>query len=214
MLSLLPENIETYVGRHRSAEPEIFRQLRKATMEHLEYPEMQIGWTLGQFLHILVKISGASRILEVGTYSGYSALSMASALPETGRLITCEISSRTARFAQRFFNKSDDGKKIEIRIGDATATLSALSRENALFDMAFIDADKPSYTDYWEAIVPLIRSGGLILADNTLWQGRVLQPQSEADYGIVNFNHHVRSDTRVEHTLLSIRDGLTIARKR
>jgi caffeoyl-CoA O-methyltransferase len=138
---------------------------------------------------------------------------MASGLPEDGHLVTCDVDPVAAAVAQRHFSSSPWGDRIELRLGPAIETLRALAAASACFDLAFIDADKEGYVGYWEAVVPLIREGGLILADNTLWSGAVLDPKEPSDHGIVAFNARVRSDPRVEQVLLSVRDGIMLCRK-
>ncbi len=214
MLTIIPEAIAEYVENHASAEPPLLSELRDATFQDLEDPQMQVGRVEGTFLRLLIQLIGARRVLEIGTFSGYSALSMAAGLPDDGRLITCDIDPVATKVAQRFFDQSPHGSKIELRLGDAAATLSALGAENQPFDLAFVDADKESYVRYWDAVIPMLRPGGLLVADNTLWSGKVLHPQEPSDHAIVRFNEHVRNDPRVEHVLLSVRDGMMLARKR
>ncbi|MBK8265795.1 MAG: class I SAM-dependent methyltransferase [Nannocystis sp.] len=213
-LTLLPEAIATYVREHTSDEPELFARLRAETQASLADPQMQVGPVEGALLRLLVQISGARRVLEIGTYSGYSALAMAAALPEGGTLTTCDRDPVATAVARRYFDQSDHGSKITIALGNALDTLAALTQAGARFDLAFIDADKESYIDYWEAVMPLLPLGGVIIADNTLWSGRVLAPRDPSDHAIVAFNAHVAADPRVEHVLLSVRDGVMLARKR
>jgi caffeoyl-CoA O-methyltransferase len=155
---------------------------------------------------------GARRVIEIGTFTGYSGLSMAEALPDEGELITCDIDPHATRIAREFFDKSPHGKKITIRLGDALETLRGLPSSQP-FDLAFIDADKERYVDYYDALVPLIRPNGLIVADNTLWSGKVVDPQDASTRAIVAFNARVTADPRVENVLLSVRDGVMLARK-
>ena len=213
MISLIGDDLESYVHDHTTPEPPLLKRLRCETFEGLEDPEMQVGRVEGAFLRLMVQISGAKRILELGCFSGYSALAMASALPEEGSLITCDKDPAASAMAQRHFDQSPYGHRIQLRLGPAIETLAQLKTEAAVFDLAFIDADKESYVDYWEAILPLIEPGGIILADNTLWDGKVLDPQETSDHGIVAFNAHVRADDRVEQVLLPVRDGITLSRK-
>ena len=161
-----------------------------------------------------MQISGARRVLELGTFSGYSALSMASGLPDDGHLITCDIDPVATAVAQRYFAESPWGPKIELRLGPALDTLTSLCAEGAVFDLAFLDADKESYVAYWNAVLPMVRPGGIVLADNTLWSGAVLHPEQPSDHGIVAFNRTVAADRRVEHVLLSVRDGVMLCRKK
>jgi caffeoyl-CoA O-methyltransferase len=151
-------------------------------------------------------------VLEIGTFTGYSALCMAEALPEGGEIITCDRDPEATQIARSFFDRTPHGKKIAIRLGDALETVRALPRDAPL-DLAFIDADKPRYSDYYEEIVPRLRPGGLIAAENTLWGGEVLSPQSVEAKAIAAFNARVTADARVENVLLSVRDGIMLARK-
>src|SRR5262249_31480358 len=163
------------------------------TREGQKDPQMMVGNSEGLLLRLLVKMSGARRVLEVGTYTGYSALAMASGLPDDGELITCDISQKATAVAQKYWAKSPHGKKIRLVLGPASDTIAAL--EGPL-DFVFIDADKLNYVRYWEAALPLVRKGGVIVADNVLWSGRVLDPKTDDDRAIVAFNAHVKNDAR------------------
>jgi caffeoyl-CoA O-methyltransferase len=213
MLSLIRDDLAAYVEQHTSPVPELLRELREETLRDLPYAQMQVGRVEGTLLRILVAMSGARRVLELGTFSGYSALCMAAALPADGRLVTCDIDPVATAVARRYFDRSPHGKKIELRLGDAAQTLDELARSGAQFDFVFLDADKESYVRYWDAIVPMLPAGGIVVADNTLWSGKVLHPTAASDQGIVAFNDRVAADDRVEHVLLSVRDGIMIARK-
>lgn len=214
MLTIIPEALAEYVESHSAPEPELLSRLRDETQASLDMPQMQVGRVEGALLRLLVLISGATRVLEVGTYSGYSALSLASGLPDDGRLITCDIDPVATAVAQRYFDQSPHGRKIELRLGPAIETIRELAGAGQRFDLLFLDADKESYIDYYEAALPMLPAGGLVVADNTLWSGRVLAPREPSDHGIVRFNAHVAADDRVEHVLLSVRDGVMLARKR
>jgi caffeoyl-CoA O-methyltransferase len=214
MLTIIAEDLARYVEAHCSAEPALLEELRAETVQKLEDPQMQVGRVEGTLLRLLVGLSGARRVLEIGTYSGYSALSMAAALPDGGRLVTCDIDPVATTVAQKYFDRSPHGSKIELRLGDAQQTVEALRSAGASFDFVFIDADKEGYVAYWEGVLPMIPAGGLVVVDNTLWSGRVLHPTSASDHGVVAFNDHVTADERVDHVLLSVRDGVMLARKR
>ncbi len=165
----------------------------------------------GTFLRILVKLARARRVLELGTFTGYSALMMAEGLPDDGELVTCDIDQKAEAMARDFFARSPHGGKIQLRMGPALETLKTLQGP---FDLAFIDADKQNYSAYYDAVVPLLRSGGLLVADNALWSGRVLQPRAADDHALVAFNAKVAADARVEKVLLTVRDGMMLALKR
>lgn len=172
---------------------------------------MQVGHLEGSFLRLLLRIAKARRVLEVGTFTGYSALAMAEGLPPGGRLITCDIDPVVTQIARKTWAKSPHGKKIELRLGHALKTLRKL---RGTFDAVFIDADKENYIRYWELCVPKVRRGGILLVDNVLWSGRVLRPKDETDRAIVAFNRYVVSDRRVEAVMLTLRDGVTLAYKK
>ena len=204
-MNFIDENIEEYAFDHTSYEGDLLRQLEEETYKKLEIPQMTTGRIEARLLKLLARLVGAKRILEIGTFAGYSALSMAEALPEEGELVTCEIDPEAIIFAKKYFNLSEHGKKITLMEGPA---LESLKKISGPFDMAFIDADKENYNNYYEAILPLVRSGGLIAIDNVLWSGRVLDPQDKSDKAIHQLNERVIQDERVESVLLTVRDGL------
>jgi caffeoyl-CoA O-methyltransferase len=211
MITLVSEAIEDYASAHSEPVSPLFEQLRKETYAKMDSPQMQVGPIEGAFLRLLVRLIGAKRVLEIGMFTGYSALMMAEGLPEDGELITCDVNPKAEEVARRYFAKSPHGKKIKIRMGPALHTIEGLTGP---IDMVFIDADKENYSRYFDAVVPLLRSGGLIVADNVLWSGRVLKPKDQTDLGIVAFNEKVAKDSRVEKVMLTVRDGITLARKR
>ena len=204
------EDIEDYAHEHTQSEGELLAQLEKETYETLEIPQMTTGRIEGRFLTMLAQLIGAKRILEIGTFGGYASLSMAEALPDDGELITCDVDPIAIAFAKRFFAKSEHGKKITLMEGPALESLKTLSGP---LDMAFIDADKENYWNYYEAILPMIRPGGLIVVDNVLWSGRVLNPVDASDKAIHQFNERIKNDARVESVLLTVRDGIYCIRK-
>jgi|TARA_B110000881_G_scaffold26466_1_gene19104 caffeoyl-CoA O-methyltransferase len=204
-MDFIDEKIEQYAFDHTSEEGELLRRLEKETYEKLEIPQMTTGRIEARLLKLLARLVGAQRILEIGTFAGYSALSMAEALPEDGTLVTCDEDPVAIAFAQKYFSESPHGKKIKQMEGPA---LKSIKKLTGTFDMAFIDADKINYSNYYEAILPMIRPGGLIAVDNVLWSGRVLNPQDESDRAIHQFNEQVVKDQRVESVLLTVRDGL------
>lgn len=214
MISLLAPELATYVDEHSAAEPELLVELRRRTLAELVDPQMQVGRVEGAFLRLVARLCGARRVIEVGTFSGYSTLSLAAGVPDDGSVVTCDIDPVATALAREFFAKSPHGAKIDLRIGPALDTLAALAREGRRFDLAFIDADKIHYVEYYEACLAMMDPGGLVLADNALWSGRVVAPKTDDDRAIARFNDHVHADARVDHVLLSIRDGIMLARKR
>ncbi|HXF40397.1 MAG TPA: class I SAM-dependent methyltransferase [Blastocatellia bacterium] len=211
MLSFIDNAVEQFAHDHTKPEGELFRRLRDETYRDMNCPQMQVGRIEGGFLKMLVRLTGARRILEIGMFTGYSALMMAEGLPDDGHLITCDVDPKAEAIARRYFNESPNGHKIEVRIGPALETIKSLSGQ---IDMVFIDADKENYPNYYEACLPLVRPGGLIVADNVLWSGRVLNPESVDDHAIVAFDKLVQSDPRVENVCLTVRDGMMLAWKR
>ena len=209
-MDFINEDIENYAHEHTQSEGELLAQLEKETYENLEIPQMTTGRIEGRFLTMLAQLIGAKRILEIGTFGGYASLSMAEALPDDGELITCDVDPIAIAFAKRFFAKSEHGKKITLMEGPALESLKTLSGP---LDMAFIDADKENYWNYYEAILPMIRPGGLIVVDNVLWSGRVLNPVDASDKAIHQFNERIKNDARVESVLLTVRDGIYCIRK-
>jgi len=205
-MDFIDEKIEEYAFNHTSYEGDLLKRLEEETYEKLEIPQMTTGRIEARFLKILARLIGAKRILEIGTFAGYSALSMAEALPKDGELITCEIDKEAIAFAKRYFNLSVHGKKITILEGAALDSIKSISGP---FDMVFIDADKENYSNYYELILPMMRSGGLMAVDNVLWSGRVLDPKDKSDKAIHQFNERVARDERIESVLLTVRDGLS-----
>ena len=210
MIPLVGKEIELYSTEHSSEEPELLRRLVRETHERMESPQMLTGRLEGTLLRLLVRMVGARRVLEVGMFTGYSALMMAAGLPQEGQLVTCEVDPKAEAIARRYFRESPHGKKIQIRMGPALETLASLPGP---FDFAFIDADKKNYSAYYDRCFDLLRSGGVIAVDNVLWSGRVLDPEDDDSRAIAAFNQKVRSDARVEHVLLPVRDGLMLVIK-
>jgi caffeoyl-CoA O-methyltransferase len=207
MVGFVPDEIQSYADAFSSPEPEVFAALARETRARPD-ANMMVSHGEGLLLRLLVRLCGARRVLEVGTFTGYSALAMASGLPDDGEIITCDIDPEATAIARRHWSRSPHGARITLRLGPALETIASLPGS---FDLAFIDADKPGYIAYWEAIVPRIRAGGVVVADNVLWSGRVLEPKDGNDRALAAFNAHVRGDRRVEHVMLPIRDGVTIA---
>ncbi len=213
MKRFVSEAIESYCRQHSAAPSALLRELEAYTIAHCAQSQMLTGSLEGALLRLLVQMTGARRILELGLFTGYSALTMAEALPEDGTILSCDINPETTAIAQSFFDRSAHGGKIEVRLGPALDTLAALPAGQE-FDLVFIDADKENYASYYDAALPRLRRGGLVVADNVLWSGAVLKPQQRSDYAMVAFNDHVQHDPRVENVMLTVRDGMTLARKR
>ena len=203
--------VEQFAHDHTEPETDLYVRLREETYRVMQRPQMQIDVIEGRFLQMLVRLSSAKRILELGMFTGYSALMMAEALPDNGHLITCEIDPKAEAIARRYFAESPHGDKITIRMGPALDTIKTLADP---LDLVFIDADKLNYSNYYEACVPLVRAGGLIIADNVLWSGKVVDPKDADDHAIVAFNRLVQSDPRVKNVCLTVRDGMMLAWKR
>jgi caffeoyl-CoA O-methyltransferase len=208
---IVRDEIERYAEEHTTSPTELLAALAEETRGSLRSPQMLTGTIEGRFLEMLVWASGARRVLELGTYSGYSALSMAAALPAGGHIDTCEIEEEHAEVARRYIAQSPYADRITVHVGPALDTIERLDGD---FDFVFIDADKESYVNYYEAVLPRLSERGLIAADNTLWSGRVLDAEdnSEATRAIKTFNEHVRADPRVASVTLTIRDGVTLIR--
>ena len=211
MITLAPEGIHEYAVSKSEPTQALLDKLMNETKEKMTRWQMLCGPLEGRFLKMMVLLAQATRILEVGTFTGYSALSMAEALPENGRLTTLDIDPEAVSFAKRYFERSEHGRKINIMQGPALESLKSLSGP---FDMAFIDADKVNYPNYYEAVLPKIKQGGIILIDNVLWGGAVLDPQTEDDKAITELNDLIAKDERVDRVLLTIRDGVFLVRKR
>jgi caffeoyl-CoA O-methyltransferase len=210
MRALVALEIDEYAHRHTTAEIPLLAELREATYGEMNLPQMQVGLVEGSFLKMLVAITGARRVVEVGMFTGYSALMMAAALPEDGRLITCDVDPAAEAMARKYFQRSPHGKKIEIRMGPATDTLPGIE---APLDLVFIDADKTGYLSYHEILVEKMRPGGLMVFDNMLWSGEVLEPGDDDARALVEVARRVNDDDRVENVLLTVRDGMMLARR-
>ena len=212
MSDVVTDAIDGYVAEHTTEPTELLARLAEETRTTLEAPQMLTGTVEGRFLEFLVYAIGARRVLEFGTFSGYSSISMAAALPAGGHIDTCEIDETHAAVAQRYIDEAGYSDRITIHLGPAVETVERLEGE---FDFVFIDADKPNYVNYYEAVLPRLSERGLIAADNTLWSGRVLDDSedSEGTVAIRAFNEHVRGDDRVVSVMLTVRDGITLIRR-
>ena len=216
--SLLPDLIEHYVDSFASVETPVQQRLRAETATMPERQAgMQIGADQGAFMAFLVRLIGARRALEIGTFTGYSAMAVAMALPPGGRLITCDVSEEWTAIARRYWREAGLEETIELKLGDARGTLTALRIEmgDSSFDFAFIDADKTGYDAYYEACLHLVRPGGLILIDNVLWSGKVADPEvlDPDTVALRTLNEKIRGDGRVEACLVPIGDGVMVMRK-
>jgi len=206
---LVDPSLEAYAVAQSTPVPQLMHELRDYTHAHMDLPQMQVGEMEGTFLKVMARAIGARRILEVGTFTGYSTLMMASALPGDGELITCELEAKHAEVAQKFFDKSPHGNKIRLMLGSAAETIAALKGP---FDMAFIDADKGGYISYFDLILPRMRKGGLIVCDNVLWSGRVIADEDDDDSTehIRAFNDHIRRQQDLDKVMVTVRDGMTL----
>jgi caffeoyl-CoA O-methyltransferase len=211
MLTFQPDGIDAYAEQVSEPADPLLQELREETYASMSAPNMQVGRIEGTFLKLLVQLSRAKRVLEIGMFTGYSGLCMASGLPEDGQLITCDVDPKAEAIAKRYFARSPHGKKIQVRMGPALETIRSLKEP---LDLVFIDADKESYPAYYDAVFPLVRQGGLIVADNALWSGRVLDPKADSDRAIVAYNQKVSSDPRVTKVMLTVRDGMFLALKK
>jgi caffeoyl-CoA O-methyltransferase len=211
MSFLVDDKVEEYAERHTTPPDPLLAELAEETKATMSAPQMLTGTIEGRFLELLVAASGARRVLEIGTFTGYSALSMAAALPEDGRIDTLDIEPKHAEVAQRYFDRSPHGAKITLHLGPALDSLAELEGE---FDLVFIDADKENYDAYFEAVLPRLSERGLIVIDNTLWSGRVLDPPDETTKLIAALNDKLAADDRVVAVQLTVRDGVTLVRRR
>jgi caffeoyl-CoA O-methyltransferase len=214
--SLVPDAVEEYVSALTRQTP--LEQRLRAETATMPGAHMQTGPDQGAFFALLIRLAGARRALEIGTYTGYSALAVAAAMPPDGKVITCEVSEERAAVARRYWQEAGVADRIELRLGPATNTLNALLRDGAAasFDFAFIDADKENTDVYYETCLQLMRPGGLIAVDNVLWSGDVADPsiQDVETAALRALNAKVRADARVDAALLTVGDGVLLARKR
>jgi len=209
-----PEELNAYALAHSTAPDPLLERLYAETHEKLAAPQMLTGPVEGRFLEMLVWLCGARRVLEIGTYSGYSALSMAAALPDDGELITCDVWEEANEMARRYAAESPHGHRIDFRLGPALDTIATL---DGPFDLVFIDADKTNYANYFHAVLPLLTERGLIIFDNTLWSGRVLPGHDDGSAetkALRELNEGLAADPRGVVVMLPIRDGVTLFRKR
>ncbi len=211
------EKIYQYIKDHASTPSEALAWVEKQTHIRTNHARMLSGAVQGQIMRMLVQLSGASRILELGTFTGYSAICLASAMPEDGHLDTLEINDELEDLILEGFDRAGLADMIDLHIGDCKETLLRFKEEGREYDLVYMDANKREYPEYYELIFDMVRPGGLILADNVLWDGKVCQdplPQDKQTLGIAGFNDMVAEDRRVESVILPLRDGLNLIRKK
>lgn len=219
-LTITPEPIHDYCKNHSSKPSPTLLSLIESTQKNISTAaHMQVGHLEGKFLTILCSLMKAKTAVEFGTFTGYSTLSIAEGLLEEGRVTTLDKDPRATSLAQEHWNQSPHGKKIELILGDALVSAKFLEKEihagtRVPYDLAFIDADKSGYPDYFELSLNLVRKGGAILVDNVLWSGRVLKPEDRNDRIIDSFNQKIMQDNRIEKVMLPIRDGITLMLKK
>ncbi len=209
---MIQKEIEQYIESHTTPEDDVLYKLNRTTYLKTFYPNMLSGHVQGKFLEMVSHMIRPQFILEIGTFTGYSAICLAKGLVPGGKLITFESNEEMENFASEYISKAGMDNRIELIMGDALQIIPALDQ---VFDLMFIDADKEQYVDYYELALPKLRKGGFILADNVLWGGKAVhdkKPDKETQ-GIRRFNEHVKNDSRVEQVILSIRDGLLLIRK-
>ena len=211
-MEFVDPHVEEYAAAHTTQPEPLLAALADETRATLETPQMLTGTIEGRFLELLVHGLGARRVLELGTYSGYGTLSMAAGLAPDGRIDTCELDEKHAAVAKRYIEQAGYADRVSVHVGPALETIERLDGD---FDFVFIDADKPNYRNYYDAVVPRLSARGLIAADNTLWSGRVLEDSvDDSTRAIKEFNDHVAADERVVSVMLTVRDGVTLIRRR
>ena len=211
-MDIVARGAEEYASDHTTPLSALLEEVESYTLTYTTYPNMLTGRVEGRFLQLVVQLSGAHRIVEIGTFTGYSALAMAEGLAEGGQILTIENNPSHAKIAQRFFDRSPDGFKIDLRLGEALEILKSLPDE--MTDLVFIDADKQNYSAYYREAMRILKNGGLILADNALWYGRIFDPKDDDSHAMADFNELAKADNRAEKLFLTIRDGIYLIRKR
>jgi caffeoyl-CoA O-methyltransferase len=212
-MDFLDPKLEDYITEHSSDEPEVLKKLNRETYAKVLVPRMLSGHLQGRVLSMLSHMVRPERILEIGTYTGYSAICLAEGLSENGKIITIDINEELETMARRYFKESDMDSKIDYKIGNAMDIIPELTET---FDMVFIDADKDNYSNYYDLVFEKVKKGGFIIADNVLWSGKILLDKARMDKdtkAIDEYNHKIQSDPRVQNVLFPIRDGLMVARK-
>lgn len=212
-MHFIPEALDDYVVKHSADEPELLQQLTRETYQKILQPRMLSGHYQGRILSMLSKLIRPKCVLEIGTYTGYSALCLAEGLPTDGELHTIDVNEELVNFQRKYFDKSPYSHQIHQHLGEALDIIPELDKT---YDLVFIDADKSNYINYFHAIIDHVNPGGLILSDNVLWSGKVIEPLKADDLDtqiLLEYNTLLKEDKRVETILLTIRDGLTLSRK-
>ena len=212
-MDFLPKEIENYVLNHTTAENDLLKELNRQTHIQILQPIMLSGHLQGKVLSMISHMIQPNRVLEVGTYTGYSALSIAEGLSKDGKIVTIDINEELEPFIRSYFERSSFNDKIDFLVGNAVEVIPTL---NEIWDIVFIDADKENYSIYFDLVINQVRKGGFIIVDNVLWSGKVVQEVEANDKetkGIIEFNSKVKEDSRVENVLFTIRDGLMVLRK-
>ncbi len=213
-MQFLPEELDDYVVKHSQAEPELLQELNRETYQKIMQPRMLSGHFQGRVLSMISKLVNPKNILEIGTYTGYSALCLAEVMQSNGELHTIDVDEELYSFQRKYFGKSRFGHQIYQHLGNA---LDIIPKLDKTFDLVFIDADKENYSNYFNCVIDKLNSGGIILSDNVLWSGKViekLQPDDTSTKALIEYNTLLKDDERVETVLFPIRDGLTISRKK
>ena len=210
-MDMVAKKAEAYATDHTTPMSTLLEEVEHYTLTKTAYPSMLTGRVEGRFLQLVAQLSGALHIVDIGTFTGYSALAMVEVLSDGGEILTIEHDPDHARIAQSFFDRSSSGRKITLRLGDALEILKTLP--DAKTDLVFIDADKRLYGAYYEESMRILRNGGLILADNALWYGRIFDPKDAESRAMKDFNELVKADNRAEKVFLTIRDGIYLIKK-
>ena len=213
-MHFISDELDDYVTQHSENEPALLAALNKETYQKILLPRMLSGHLQGRFLSFITKLQQPKFIIEIGTYTGYSALCLAEGLAENGKLISIDVNEETSAFAKSFIQKTELANKIELVLGDAKEYIPKITE---IIDLVFIDADKKNYLNYYHLVIDKLSKGGLIIADNVLWSGKITMPESEMDketLALHQFNQFVQQDERVENILLPVRDGLMVIRKK
>jgi caffeoyl-CoA O-methyltransferase len=211
-MDMVANEAEQYASHHTTPLSPLLEEIENFTLNNTPYPSMLTGRVEGRFLQLMAQLSGGRQIVDIGTFTGFSALAMAEVIPDGGKIVTIENNPDHARVAQGFFDRSPSGRKITLRLGKALEILKTLPDETT--DFVFIDADKQNYSAYYRESMRISRNGGLILADNALWYGRIFDPKDDDSRAMADFNEMVNEDDQAEKLFLTIRDGIYLIRKR